>query len=135
MTEQTKMVFGAGYLGKRIADTLGYNLVSREEVNPLNLDSLKVFLDKEKPTVIINAIGKTGRPNIDWCETHKEETLESNVTVPINLSTECSKREIYFVHIGSGCIYNGYPKGGFMALNFMQKQKLFLKLLLENFQV
>ena len=106
------LVLGAGFLGKRISDHLDYHLVSRQEVNPLNLDSLKVFLDQQ-PSIVINAIGKTGRPNIDWCETHKEETFQSNVIVPINLSTECSQRGIYFVHIGSGCIYSGFPQNGF----------------------
>ena len=24
-----------------------------------------------KPTHILNAAGVTGRPNVDWCETHK----------------------------------------------------------------
>ena len=110
---KTGIVFGAGFLGKRISSELGYRLVSREEVNPLNLSNLQDFFDKERPALVINAIGKTGRPNIDWCETHKEETLEGNVTVPLNLSTECSSRGIYFVHIGSGCMYSGYPSNGF----------------------
>ena len=26
---------------------------------------------------------KTGRPNVDWCEDHKTETLFSNVTAPL----------------------------------------------------
>lgn len=107
------MVFGAGFLGTKLAKELEYTLVAREEVNPLNLDDLQRFLDKRKPSIVVNSIGKTGRPNIDWCETHKAETLQGNVVVPINLATECEKRGIYFVHIGSGCIYTGYPEGGF----------------------
>lgn len=77
------------------------------EINPLNFDDLNSFLDKVKPDIVINAIGKTGRPNIDWCEEHKEETMLSNISAAINLSTECSKKGIYFVHLGSGCIYYG----------------------------
>ncbi|MFA5258554.1 MAG: sugar nucleotide-binding protein [Candidatus Pacearchaeota archaeon] len=110
---KTGIVFGAGFLGKRISSELDYRLVSRQEVNPLNLSSLNDFLDQEKPAVVINTIGKTGRPNIDWCEAHKEETFQGNVTVPLNLSTECSSRGIFFVHIGSGCMYSGYPSNGF----------------------
>ena len=64
-------------------------------------------LDRVKPDVVINAAGKTGRPNVDWCETHKEETLRSNLTGPLVLLDECSKRKIYWVHLGSGCIYEG----------------------------
>lgn len=64
-------------------------------------------LDETKPDVVINAAGKTGRPNIDWCEDHKEETLRSNVLGPLVLREECSKRGIYWVHLSSGCIYEG----------------------------
>ena len=104
------VVFGKGFLGTRIAEELGYKLVGRE-INPLHLRILADFLDSEKPDIVINAIGKTGRPNIDWCEDHKAETMESNVTVAINLATECSKRGIYLVYLGSGCIYEGDNKG------------------------
>lgn len=79
-------------------------------------------LDEIKPTVVINAAGKTGRPNVDWCEDHKEETVHANVIGPLVLLEECQKRGIYLVHIGSGCIYSGTsPKGGFteeMTPNF-----------------
>jgi 3,5-epimerase/4-reductase len=98
------IVFGEGFLGKRIADTLGY---STTKTNPLDIKELERFLDAENPDVVINAIGKTGRPNIDWCETHKKETIESNVVAAVNLCIKCSERGIYFVHLGSGCIYYG----------------------------
>jgi dTDP-4-dehydrorhamnose reductase len=98
------IVFGEGFLGKRIAEALDYNTT---KTNPLDIKELERFLDAENPDVVINAIGKTGRPNIDWCETHKRETIESNVVAAVNLCTKCSERGIYFVHLGSGCIYYG----------------------------
>jgi dTDP-4-dehydrorhamnose reductase len=58
-----------------------------------------------QPTIIINAIGKVGKPNVDWCEDHREETFQSNVMVPIMLREACKKREIFWVHISSGCVY------------------------------
>jgi dTDP-4-dehydrorhamnose reductase len=102
------IIFGAGYMGNRLAEELDYNLT---KLNPLNLNELRDFLDSEKPPVVINAIGKAGRPNIDWCETHKEETTLSNVSAAITLGVECSKRNIYFVHFGSGCLYAGDNNG------------------------
>lgn len=98
------IVFGAGYLGTRIAEELGFVLT---DTNPLNESTLEKFLNENNPSIIVNAIGKTGRPNIDWCESHKEETLRSNVTAAIALGSTASKRGIYFVHLGSGCIYEG----------------------------
>jgi 3,5-epimerase/4-reductase len=102
------VVLGAGYLGKRIADHLGYNLRS---FNVLNHSRLEKFLDETNPQVVVNAVGKTGRPNIDWCESHRQDTLLSNVVAPAMIGAECSKRGIYMVHLGSGCIYNGDNMG------------------------
>ena len=68
-------------------------------------------LDHVKPDVVINCVGKTGTPNVDWCEDHKEETFRSNVTGPIVLIEECRKRGIYWVHIASGCVYSGDNDG------------------------
>lgn len=65
------------------------------------------LLDEEKPDIVINAAGKTGRPNVDWCEDHKEETLRANVTGPLILLEECGVRGVYWVHLSSGCIYEG----------------------------
>lgn len=70
-------------------------------------EAVAALLDEQKPTIVINAAGKTGRPNVDWCEDHKLETISSNVTGPLVLLQECAKRDIYWVHVGSGCIYEG----------------------------
>ncbi|MDD5041652.1 MAG: sugar nucleotide-binding protein [Candidatus Peribacteraceae bacterium] len=67
-------------------------------------------LDQEKPDIVINAAGRTGVPNVDWCEDHKLETLRSNVTGPLVLLEECAKRGIYWVHLSSGCIYEGQKR-------------------------
>jgi dTDP-4-dehydrorhamnose reductase len=39
-------------------------------------------LQLHAPDTVINAVGKTGTPNVDWCEDHKEETFRSNVLGP-----------------------------------------------------
>ncbi len=64
-------------------------------------------LDAEKPDIVINAAGKTGVPNVDWCEDHQLETIHSNVTGPLVLLEECGRRGIYWVHLSSGCVYLG----------------------------
>lgn len=134
------IVFGKGFLGSRIADEFGCELIGRE-ADPLNLKVLRDFLDREKPEVVINAIGKTGRPNIDWCEDNKEETILSNIVAAINLCTECNKRNIYFVHLSSGCIYEGDNDGkGFSEEDgpnfegsFYSKSKILAEKILKEF--
>ena len=101
------IVFGAGFIGKRIADKFNYTL---SNINVLDRYALEKTLEQTKPEIVINAVGKTGRPNIDWCETHKEETFMSNVVAATNLVIKCSQKGIYFVHFGSGGIYAGKNK-------------------------
>jgi len=100
------VLFGAGgYLGHEFQKL--YPEAVLPKVDIADAAAVATVLDKEKPDVVINAAGKTGRPNVDWCEDHKEETLRSNVQGPLVLLEECGKRGIYWVHLGSGCIYQG----------------------------
>ena len=100
-------------------------------------------LDENNPDVVINTAGKTGRPNIDWCEDHKLETLHANVMGPLVLAQECLKRDIYLVHLSSGCIYEGDNGGrGFSeedAPNFFgsfySKTKAWSEQMLKEFPV
>ncbi|KHO55493.1 MAG: 3,5-epimerase/4-reductase [archaeon GW2011_AR19] len=101
------LVFGAGFIGKRIADKFNYYL---SEIDVLDRYALEQTLEQTKPDIVINAVGKTGKPNIDWCETHKEETFMSNVVAAANLGITCSQKGIYFVHFGTGGIYTGKNK-------------------------
>jgi len=88
-----------------VASHLNYEMIDTR----LETDSKAIanVLDKYKPDVLINCIGKTGRPNIDWCESHKEETAAINTALPILLAEECAKKSIHMIHIGSGCIFFG----------------------------
>jgi 3,5-epimerase/4-reductase len=107
------LIFGNGFIGNLLNDYLDDSYL------PIEVDArcrtmVSKIMDDSKPSVVINCVGKTGRPNIDWCETHKTETMESNVLVPLLLATECSKKGIHFVHISSGCIYSDrYGKNDF----------------------
>ena len=61
-------------------------------------------LDKIQPTHVINCAGKTGRPNVDWCEDHKLETIESNVIGTLNLAKACHDRGIHCTVLATGCM-------------------------------
>lgn len=62
-------------------------------------------LDCVKPTHVVLAAGLTGRPNVDWCEDHKDEVLRVNVIGTSVLADECRKRCIHLTYFGTGCIY------------------------------
>lgn len=115
------VVFGAGWLGNQIQPFLngfGYDVDMPDRISGDIAEPMLVrrTLDLCKPDIVINAAGKTGTPNIDWCNKNRANrlaTLRSNVTGPLVLLDECLKRGIRLAHISSGCIFDGpSPKEG-----------------------
>lgn len=100
------LVLGNGYLGNRIASYLG-------KQHDVVMAMSRIYIARDvpivirEPDVVINAIGRTGSPNVDWCETHKEETYDANVVVPVAIATACSKKQIPVLHLSSGCVFYG----------------------------
>ena len=70
-----------------------------------NRQDLIQEVDKYKPTHILNAAGLTGRPNVDWCEDHKEEVIRVNVCGCLNLADVCVTKGIHCLIFATGCIY------------------------------
>lgn len=104
------IIFGStGYIGEQFKKLFPEALTPRIDI--ADGKAIGEHLDAEKPDIVINCAGKTGRPNVDWCEDHKEETIHANVIGPLVLQEECAKRKIYWVHMSSGCMYEG-DKGG-----------------------
>ena len=62
--------------------------------------------------VVINAAGYTGKPNVDACESNKEDTLHGNVLWPQILTDWCILNDIPLGHVSSGCIYQGRRSDG-----------------------
>lgn len=94
-------LIGHGYVGEHIAAELleqqrKFNWI--RHTDPIPRDT----------TVIINAAGYTGAPNVDACEIHKQDTINGNVVWPVQL--ELAHTNIPIVHISSGCVYTGYDK-------------------------
>lgn len=81
-------------------------------IDVTDLEAIRKELDEKKPEVVINTVGKTGRPNIDWCEEYDTETIISNVIGARKIFRACSERGIYWVHLSSGCIFQGNSPDG-----------------------
>lgn len=104
------LIFGRGYVANLIANRIGDgHHVVFAKANLLEHQDIVEELSWEWPDVVINAAGRTGKPNVDWCEDHKFETVASNVVGAFNLAAACHKTHFYLCHIGSGCVYEGGP--------------------------
>ncbi|HZU81705.1 MAG TPA: sugar nucleotide-binding protein [Polyangiaceae bacterium] len=102
----TTLVFGAGFLGERLARSLPGAVLARD-VDIADGQAVAAALRAHRPDAVVNAAGKTGRPNVDWCESHPVETLRSNVVGALVLAEACAEAGAYLVHLGSGCIFYG----------------------------
>lgn len=99
-----------------------------------------------KPTHVFNAAGVTGRPNVDWCETHRPETIRTNVVGTLTLADVCRQHGLLMMNYATGCIFEydaAHPEGsgiGFkeedtpnFAGSFYSKTKAMVEELLKEF--
>lgn len=75
------------------------------ETRTQNRETIIAEIEKYKPTHILNAAGVTGRPNVDWCEDHRQETIRSNVIGCLNLADICEEFKIHHLLYATGCIF------------------------------
>ncbi len=106
---KTFLIFGgkSGWIGQKLIELLrennytAYAAESRLE----NREELEKEITTLKPDYIFNAAGMTGRPNIDWCEDHKQETIRANILGALNLVDVAYLHNIPVTNFGTGCIY------------------------------
>lgn len=98
-----------GYLGGHIT-----NILHQQGKHPIPISNrlsdttgIRQQLELYKPKYLINAAGLTGTPNIDWCDEHKTETIETNVIYPLTLCHMCRELGIHLTLFGSGGIFSG----------------------------
>jgi len=98
------LVYGNGWLGRKIADAFG-GVVSETDI--LDLNTVKTEVEASKPDVVVNAAGKCGKPNIDWCELPQNRyvTKAVNTYGPVMLENVCHTQGVKFVHLSSGCLW------------------------------
>ncbi|KAH7420657.1 hypothetical protein KP509_13G016100 [Ceratopteris richardii] len=70
-----------------------------------NRSQLEADIARVKPTHVFNAAGVTGRPNVDWCETHKVETIRANVVGTLTLADVCREHNLLLINYATGCIF------------------------------
>lgn len=108
-SEVVFLVFGrTGWIGGLVGDLLKQLGVKFEYATARLEDraAIQADIDRVKPTRVINAAGITGRPNVDWCETHKLETIRANVLGSINVADVCLLNNLHLTYFGTGCIFH-----------------------------
>jgi UDP-glucose 4,6-dehydratase len=70
-----------------------------------NHAQLEADITYAKPSHVFNAAGVTGRPNVDWCESHKVETIRANVVGILTLADVCEQSKSLFINFATWCIF------------------------------
>ena len=135
------LIFGGGFMGRKLAGYLADAHLSDARI--ASAASVVQEIHLHKPEWVINCVGKTGVPNVDWCESHKAETLFANTTVPMLILEGCHQTGVKLMHLGTGCVYTGDHGGaGFTELDapnfrgsFYSRTKLWSEQALADFGV
>jgi len=113
MSEPAKkraLIYGGitGWIGQMAAELIRNDpsmelIVSKNRME--NRSAIDAELDEVKPTHVLLAAGITGRPNIDWCETNKPETIRTNVIGMLNVADLTNQKDIHCTVYATGCIF------------------------------
>jgi len=115
------IILGKGYIGTHLKKYMGspdkvwgnsypkykVELLSKSDLDYTDSETLYQYCLNNEVKTIINTSGYTGRPNVDGCEDNKEDCFKYNVKIPVIIESVCKSLDINFIHIGSGCIYEG----------------------------
>lgn len=98
------LIFGVGQIGTMYHNYFrkqGYtSYLSKADIT--KKDALEREIKERKPTVVINAAGKT---NLEWVGENKLGAIDVNTLGTDNIAGICEREGIYFVHLSSGCIF------------------------------
>jgi dTDP-4-dehydrorhamnose reductase len=112
------LILGRGFIGNQLHSSLcniglSAKVISKSELDYTRVNPLYWYLKDFEYDVVINASGYTGVPNIDAAEDDKQACWKYNVEVPTAIATAVNRlttRDVSYIHISSGCIYNGYDR-------------------------
>jgi len=103
------LVYGGttGWIGQMVIEMLKNEgeTVHAAQARIEDREAVAKELDTIKPKYVLNAAGVTGRPNVDWCEDNKQQTIRTNVIGTLNLADLCFLRNIHVTVYATGCIY------------------------------
>lgn len=102
------LVFGSqGWIGGKLVALLEQqgHIPIRAQSRLENRQAIIQEIQETKPDCIINSAGIIGKPNVDWCEDHKQETIRTNVIGTLNLADIAFLNNLHLTNISTGCIY------------------------------
>lgn len=106
-----------GYVGSAFAEYLqrqgmAFAAPTHADLGLTSKDAVAAWFAGKRVAFVINAVGFTGRPNIDGTERERWRCLQANTVVPGVLAEVLGGMGIPWGHVSSGCIFNGARADG-----------------------
>lgn len=107
------LLLGAtGYIGQAFVRQLRlrgdcFIPLSRSAFDYSRFDLLFDYVRRVCPSIVINAAGFSGRPNMDACEVERMQTFQANTILPQTVGRVCSMTRTPFGHVSSAAIFSG----------------------------
>ncbi|MFA5174987.1 MAG: sugar nucleotide-binding protein [Patescibacteria group bacterium] len=105
MTSKKIFITGKGQLGSFFQEYFiekgAEVFVFGSELDVRDENMLRKKVEEINPDLLIHTAAKT---NIDWCEQNKLECFAINTLGADNVAKICAEKDIYLVHISSGCV-------------------------------
>jgi len=99
---ETLILGSSGFLGSELLKYIPNSVGTTRR-----LEDIGEELSFIKPKYVVSAAGISGKPTINWCESHKEETTHTNLTEQLQLIHTCKKLGIHLTILGSAFVYEG----------------------------
>lgn len=98
-----------GYLGSNMCKYLNDNNKKYLPITTRLNDITKLTeqIKKSKCKYVICAAGISGKPTVEWCETHEKETFHINYLDMLNLMQLCETLKVHLTIFGSGLVFDG----------------------------
>lgn len=81
--------------------------VTKQRLDHFDMRQIELDIITDKIDCVINCAGITGRPNVDWCETHTHEVIQTNLVGTLAMMEVCEKQKCHLINMATGCIF-GY---------------------------
>ncbi|MFA6393326.1 MAG: sugar nucleotide-binding protein [Patescibacteria group bacterium] len=103
------LIFGNGQMGNFYKEFFNKKGIAAEiaKADITRPEEIEKAITGFSPTVVINTAAVT---SLETCEKEKLKAVDVNALGTLNLARACDSREIYFIHLSSGCIFESKDK-------------------------
>ncbi len=114
-----------GFELERKLSTLGEVIATdREELDLVNPDAIRVFIEKTKPDIIINPAAYTA---VDKAESEPDLAYQINVTAPEVLAEKAIEFDIPLIHFSTDYVFDGLKQEAYVETDPTNPQSVYGK--------